>query len=246
MNTGTEGATRNAADRLGFWIAVLTAVLTAAAFAVAVTTPPRSGPFCATGCIAYPYTNVAAFVPRDYRWMYIGVLLTPLFAALMACIHSGVRDSKRAFSQIALSFALISAAIITTDYFIQLEVMQPSLLKGETEGLTLFSQYNPHGVFIALEDLGYLMMSVSFLFAGTVFSNSKGLERALHWLFLIASLTAFAAYLGMSMHYGINLEYRFEVTAITINWTTLVVAGTLLSFWFRRGAQNGWAGGIRQ
>jgi hypothetical protein len=33
--------------------------------------------------------------------------------------------------------------------------MQPSLLKGETEGLTLFLQYNPDGIFIALEDLGY-------------------------------------------------------------------------------------------
>jgi hypothetical protein len=26
--------------------------------------------------------------------------------------------------------------------------------------MSLFSQYNPHGVFIALEDLGYLMMSL--------------------------------------------------------------------------------------
>jgi hypothetical protein len=236
-NPGAEGTTRNTADRLGFWIAVLTAMLTVAAFAAGLATPPRSGPFCATACVAYPYASVAAFVPRDYRWMYLAILLTPLFAVLMSCIHSDIRESKRVFSQIALSFALISAAVITTDYFIQLEVMQPSLLKGETEGLTLFLQYNPQGIFIALEDLGYLILSASFLFASAVFSNGRGLERALQWLFLIASLSAFAAYLGMSMRYGPNLEYRFEVVVITITWTTLIVAGALLSFWFQRGVQ---------
>ena len=237
-NPGAEVTSRNAPDRLGFWIAVLTTVLTAAAFAIGLATPPRSGPFCVTTCIAYPYTSVAAFVPRDYRWMYIAILLTPLFGVLLACIHSGIRDNKRVFSRIALSFALISAAVITTDYFIQLEVMQPSLLKGETEGLTLFLQYNPHGIFIALEDLGYLMLSASFLFSSAVFSDGRGLERALQWLFLIASLSAFAAYLGMSISYGTNLEYRFEVVVITITWTTLIVAGALLSFWFQRGVQN--------
>ena len=237
-NPEGEVTTRNAADRLGFWIAVLTTVLTATAFAVGLATPPRSGPFCATACIVYPYTSVAAFVPGDYRWMYIAILLTPLYVVLMACIHSKIRGSKRVSSQIALSFALISAAVITTDYFIQLEVMQPSLLKGETEGLTLFLQYNPHGIFIALEDLGYLILSASFLFSSAVFSNGRGLERALQWLFLTASLSAFAAYLGMSTHYGTNLEYRFEVVVITITWTTLIVAGALLSFWFQRGVQN--------
>lgn len=34
-------------------------------------------------------------------------------------------------------------------------------MHGETEGITLLTQYNAHGIFIALEELGYLLMSLS-------------------------------------------------------------------------------------
>jgi len=38
-------ATRRAEARFSFWVAVLTAALAAAALGMAVTTPPRSGPY---------------------------------------------------------------------------------------------------------------------------------------------------------------------------------------------------------
>ncbi len=226
------------AYRLGFWSAALMAVCALISFAMAVTTLPISGPFCQTGCVAYPYANVVSFVPHDYLWMYPGILLTPLFVVLMACIHSYARDDKKVFSQIGLSFALISAIAITMDYFIQLTVIQPSLLKGETEGLALFSQYNPHGIFIALEDLGYLLMSAAFLFSAPVFARGKRLERSVYWLFMAGSLAAIAAFIVLSLIYGQDLEYRFEVTVITINWITLIVAGVLLSILFKRAERS--------
>jgi len=46
-----------------------------------------------------------------------------------------------------------------------LTVVQTCLPKGEVDGLSLWSQYNPHGLFIGLEDAGYLSMGVAFLFA---------------------------------------------------------------------------------
>ncbi len=226
-------------SRLGFWSGVLTAVFAAAAFATGITTPPRSGPFCLNSCITYPYTNVASFVPGDYLWMYPGFVLALTFVALIACIHQYVKEDKRIFSQIGLSFALISAAAILIDYFIQLAVMQPSLLKGETEGLALFSQYNPHGIFIALEDLGYLMMSVALLFVGVGFTERARLERVIRWLFIISSLAAIGALIGLSLIYGQDLEYRFEVVVLTINWTVLIIAGVLLSILFKRAGRHG-------
>jgi len=39
-------------------------------------------------------------------------------------------------------------------------------------------QYNPHGVFLALEELGYLLMSLSFLFMAPVFAGRSRLESA--------------------------------------------------------------------
>jgi hypothetical protein len=232
--TETAGGVRSAANRLGFWSSVLAAVFALAVFGAGITTPPRSGPFCASSCITYPYTNVASYVPSDYVWMYPGLLLVLSFVVLMACIHHDVRDDRKLFGQIGLSFALIAAALIATDYFIQLAVVQPSLLKGETEGLSLFSQYNPHGIFIALEDLGYVLMSVALLFASAMFVRHTRLERAIRWLFSLSALAAIGALIGLSLNYGNDLEYRFEVTVLTINWTTLIVSGALLAVWFRR------------
>ena len=133
------GYPQASASGLAFWSSVLTTLLAVAALAVGVTTPPRSGPYCASACVRYPYTDVAAFVPGDYLCMYPASLLVLAFVVLMACIHQYARDDKKLFSQIGLLFAVISTTAIATDYFIQLAVMQPSLLKGETEGLSLFS-----------------------------------------------------------------------------------------------------------
>lgn len=222
--------------RFGFWAAVLTTVVTAISFTIAIQTLPVSGPFCQAGCVAYPYRDVAYLVPHDYIWMYPATLLAPIFVVLIACIHHYAAESKKLNSQIALIFAAISAALLATDYYIQIATIQPSLVKAEMEGLALFSQYNPHGVFIALEELGYLMMSLAFLFTGVLFTGTAKLERTIRWLLIGGALAAFTAHIVLSLIYGKDLEYRFEVAVISVNWTVLIVAGVLLSVLFRRTA----------
>jgi len=231
--TGNSGMI--SANRLGFWSAVLTAVIAAAHFAVGILTPARSGPFAPpANAIHYPYTNVSSFIPMDYMWLYPGFLLAPAFVVLMVCIHYYAADDKKIFSQIGLSFALIYAAVITTDYFIQWTVVVPSILSGETEGFSLFTQYNPHGIFIALEGLGYLMMSVSLLFTAPTFAGGR-LERAIRWLFVASFVLAIGSYVGLSvLRYDI---VAFEVTILTINWAVLIVSGALLSLLFKRAGQ---------
>jgi hypothetical protein len=225
---------RRTAARLGSWIALLTAAATIVSFAVAIFTPPRSGPFCTGACVGYPYSATAAFFPRDYLWMFPSLLMTPLFVTLCACVDLWVDDGKRIFSRIALAFAAIAAALITLDYFIQIQVVQPSLLKRETEGLALFSQYNPHGLFIAMEDLGYLMMSASLFFLGAALSRSTRLEISLRILLRGGALLAFATFIGMSLYFGNDLETRFELAIITISWTALTIASLMLGILFRR------------
>lgn len=161
-------------------------------------------------------------------------LFALIFVVLVACIHASASDEKKVFGQIALSFALISAMVLAIDYFIQLAVLKPALLKGETEELSLFSQYNPHGIFIAFEDLGYLMMSVAFLFSAMVFDGRTRIERAIRWLFIISFVLVAGSLVILSLLYGKDLGYRFEVAAILINWTVLIVSGVLLSVFFKR------------
>jgi hypothetical protein len=230
--------------RLGFWVAILTAVTAAAALGIAITTAPaRSGPFCLVdlvgSCVTYPYTDVAAFVPTEYIWMYPALLMALLFAVLVICIHFHAAADKKIFSQIALSFAVIAATAHTINYFIQLAVVQPSLLKGELEGLSLFSQYNPHGIFIALEDVGYLMMGIAFLFVAAVFSRQEWLERVIRFLLITSAILAIGSLILLTLFYGSELEYRYEVAAILVDWITLILAGALLSVFFKRAERSG-------
>ena len=211
-----EDVAQKSAIGLGFWAALLLAILAAIAFALGITTPPRSGPYCTGDCIAYPFTDAARFVPRDYRWVIPAILLIPVFVIVSACIHSLVPATKRHLSLIGLCFASIAAGIIGIDYFIQFQVLEPSLLHGETVGLVLFSQYNPRGFFIALEDLGYLTLCVAFGFAGASFPRTR------------------RSFIGMTWRFGLDIEYRFEVAIITITWMTLLVVGVMLSFFFRK------------
>jgi hypothetical protein len=223
-------ATGAKATRLGFWAAASTVIMTAVFAGVGVTTPARSGPFCLSECVAYPYVDVARFIPGDYLWLVPGILLVPIFVVLMASIHAYAAEPQRTYGRIGLSFALVYGAVIALDYFVQFAVVVPSLQAGETDGLTLFTQYNPHGLFIALESLGYFAMSVAFLFAAAVFSGGR-VERAIRWLFVISFVLAVAAFvwLGILGHDFV----AFEVIVLTINWTVLIASGVLLSVVFR-------------
>jgi hypothetical protein len=220
--------------RAGFWAAVLTALLAAVSFGVAVTTPPRTGPFAAAGsALAYPYAAAARFVPRDFVWMYPALLMMLAFLVLAACVRDRAAGDRKLFGTIGLCLATVSFTVIALDYFIQLRTVQPALRRGELEGLAIISQYNPHGVFIALEELGFLVMGLSFACLALALGASR-LERVTRWVYLVSSALIVAAFVGMSWYFGLGIEYRFEVTAIFVGWLTLMISGSLLAVVFRR------------
>ena len=221
-------------SKLGYYIAILTSVLTAVTFGIAVCTPPISGPFCPDACIEYPYLDIVSRFPRDYFWMYPAILLTIIYVVFMACIHQYAPAGKRIFGQIGLSFAIISATILISDYFLQVSVIQPSLVNGETDGIALLTQYNAHGIFIALEDIGYLLMSVSLFCVVPVFSTTNRLEKSIRWILVTGFTLTVGSLIIISIMYGIHREYIFEVVVITVNWTVLIIAGILLSRVFKR------------
>ena len=221
------------ATRLGFWAAVLTVLVTGVFAGAGVTTPARSGPFCVSDCVAYPYIDVAQFIPRDYLWLVPGILLVPIFVVLTACIHAYASEPTKIYSRIALSFALVYAVVILTDYFVQFAVVVPGLQAGETDGLPLLTQYNPHGLFIALESLGYFAMSTALLFAAPVFGGGR-VERVIRGLFVLSFALAVGGFIWLAL-VGHDLV-TFEVMVLTINWSVLIASGLLLSALFRRRA----------
>jgi hypothetical protein len=220
-------------------------VLTAVSFGLAITAIPQVGPFCPGDCIEYPYTDPAlvAKVPHDYLWMYPAILLMLTFVVLVASIHRAAPERAQDYSTVALAFAVMSAGIFAADFYVQIAALQPSLLRGEWEGVALLTQNNPHGVFIALEELGYILMSLAFLFAAPVFAGRRWFERALRWLFVLAALLTLGGWGVYYAVYGYGMEYRFEVFAISVNWLTLLVGGVLASLWFRARGRGEGVGG---
>ena len=228
-------ADQASARQLGKWVAPATAVVGVASLAIGVTTPPRSGPFCSDDCMAFPYPDAATFVPRDYLWMYPGVLLTLLFVVLAMCLVPWVAPRHRLSAAIAACFSAIGAALITVDYGIQLSFVQPALLAGETQGLSALTQYDPHGMFIALENIGYALLGVAFGFLGIALaSGTSRLERVVCWIFALGGALIIAGLLLLAAIFRADLDYRFEVMALSIVWLVLISSGVLLSVAFAR------------
>lgn len=221
---------RDGVGRFGFVVSVLVVVLTAVTFVLALTALPNKVP--------YPFTapEIAAQWPRDYLWMYPAMVLMLLFVALVAAIHSWAPPARRVFSLVGLCVAVIAAAVLISDYYLQATVMQVSLEKGQLEGWALLTQYNPNGVFIALEELGYLLMSFVFLCLAPVFVGSAGIERALRRLLVASFAVTIGALVAVSVVKGSDRGDTFEIAVVSIVWLTLIVAGAMTAVVFRRGA----------
>jgi hypothetical protein len=220
--------------KVGFYSAILTALLTIFSFVIAYMTPPLSGPFCTGGCFTYPYSDIASRFPRDYYWMYPAMVLNIVYYILMVAIHYFAPAEKKIFSQIGMSFAFLSMATFVIDYFLQISVIQPSLVLGETDGIALLSQFNAHGVFIVLEEIAFIMMSLSMLFMAPVFVGQTKSEKAIRWIFTGDFVLTAVSFALFTVFYGLFREYRFEVAAFSINWLALVLSGIFLSVVFRR------------
>jgi len=105
--------------------------------------------------------------------------------------------------------------------------------------------YNPHGVFIALENVGYAMLGGAFLFlGGALAGGSSRLERAVRWVLTVGGALILAALVLSAAIYRAELDYRFEVMSLCITWLVLIVAGTLLTVVFGGPSRSG--AGVRR
>jgi hypothetical protein len=220
--------------RVGYYSSLFLVAFTLVTFGFAMMAVPSTGPYCPGDCMEYPYLDCLKYYPRDYYWMYLAVFQTVAYLVFMVSIHFIAPVEKKMNSFIGVCFSLFASIVLGADYFIQFSVVPISLMKGETEGIALISQYNGHGVFIALEELGYLMMSLSFLFMTSVFSKALRLERTIHWIFMLPFPLIILSFIFCTLKYGVDRNYRFEVAAITINWLALIIVGILVGMFFYR------------
>jgi hypothetical protein len=166
--------------------------------------------------------------------MYAAMLLMLSFVALAASIHQYARPERKIYGVLGLCAAVASATVLLINYFVQVTVMHPSLEKNQLDGWSMLTQYNPNGVFIALEELGYLLMSLALLCAAPALEGDRRTEKFLRRLFALSFSGNVAALIAVTVVRGIDRGDLFEVIVICIVWTTLVVAVPVLAVVFRR------------
>lgn len=172
---------QQAAIRLGFWSAILASAFTIFFILIAVGTIMVSPPIAWSGIKSYTENfnslEMANYIPA--------FLLAPSVVVLTACIHSVTPDKKKVFSMIGLAFAIVYAAIIPTNYYLQLFVVRLNIKASSLDGLALLAQPNLHSVFFALETLGYAFLSLATLFVSQVFTQGK-LEIWIRRMFIVS------------------------------------------------------------
>ncbi len=221
-------------NRIGFYSSVLLAVITVITFGFAMIAVPISGANAPNGGVNYPYLDTFQQYPKDFLWMYFAIFLLLIYLVVMISIHMREKNERRIMSTVGLCFAVMAALLLIVTYYIQLNVVPVSLQHNETEGLALIIQYNPHGIFIALEEIGYIMMTLSFVFIAFSFHQKTRLETAIRWIFMIPFPVSMISLILYSIQYGLNRQDRFEVVILSFAWLTLIINGILLSKYFHK------------
>jgi hypothetical protein len=85
--------------------------------------------------------------------------------------------------------------------------MQPALLTGQLEGVSPLSQYNHHGVFIGLENVGYALLAGAFGFLGEHGDQWSTLLRATAWVLRVGAVLTLLDLVVSAVVYRSDLDY---------------------------------------
>lgn len=152
--------------------------------------------------------------------MLPSLLLGITFPVMMVCAHYYVPRQRKLFSHLGVLFATAYSVLICMNYFIQLTLVVPHIIKGETASIQ-FLLFKPFDSFLySVDILGYSFMSLSTLFAAFAFSN-KGREKAVR-AFMIAN-GLLIPFLALQNYYHF-LIWGGSLWAITFPGTTLTLA----------------------
>jgi hypothetical protein len=182
MNAIPKATTlQKTAIKLGFWSAIFASVFAILFVLIAIATslmfPMKAWNGIQTYVGNFNFLDMASFIPAFF--------LAPTMVILIACINAIAPESKKIFSQIGLAFTVVYAAIIPTNYYLQLFVVRLNLQSDTLEGLSILAQPNLHSIFFALETLGYGFLSLATLFVSLVFTHGK-LEIWMRSLFIVS------------------------------------------------------------
>lgn len=222
--------------RFGAFASYALSILIFITLCLAMIAVPISGAHAPGGGISYPYLETIGQFPRDYLWQYSALIMAVLYTIHAAVIAASVRPEKKIYANIGLVFTSMVSLILLVNYYVQVSVVPVSLMSGETAGIPLLTQYNPHGVFIAMEELAFSLMLIPFLALVKVFDCRTRTCAAIRILFGAAVIISAAAFIYLSIRFGLDRKDRYEVVVISVTLLTLIVNSLLIGRVFRAAA----------
>ncbi|MFH5834248.1 hypothetical protein [Halalkalibaculum sp. DA384] len=159
--------------------------------------------------------------PMGLVWLLTpSLLLGVSFVILMVSIHYCASENDKIWSHLGLTFATAYAVLIGIVYFVQLTLVVPRLMSGDTQDIQLLI-FTPFDSFLyAVDILGYSFMSLATLFASRVFTG-EGLGKKVRW-FLTAN-GVLIPFLVFQMYYH-PLIFIASLWAITFPGSTISLA----------------------
>jgi len=180
---------------------------------------PRRGEAEAGGVEAY----ARAFHPLQLVTYGFGFLIVFGSLGLVAALHRLAPEALRFRTALALALAASFAAVIGTNYMLQLAVLRPNVAAGRLEGMALLAFNNPDSITMALEMLGYGFLGLATWAVAPVF-RADGLER---WTRALCVANGVVSAAGTALHAAVGVRGLFGLSLYAA-WNVLFAVLALL------------------
>lgn len=156
------------------------------------------------------------------------LILAQLVLGLTVCIDRCLRPERRIYSSIAVVFAACFTVTVSINRFVQVGVVRPAQLSGDTDQLRRFLPYDSGSAMFAMEILGWgVFLSLALLGLAAAFRGSR-LDTALRWACITYAALGLAGAAGYAMR---NAWFYLGFAS----WAVVLYVWTaLLTSWFWR------------
>jgi hypothetical protein len=177
--------------------------------------------------VLFPVNEAASIEEyiRNYNVSSV-IPVIPSFLLVIA-LYFYANEDKRIFALIGIIFGTGYMINCSINYFIQLSAVNKSILSGNTAFIEPLLMYNPLSLAYSLDNLGYLFLSISFLFFSPIFSKG-GLPSWIKTLFIITGISGILGCLGYLLNNSL-LESLVFITAFPY-----ILSIALLIFEFKK------------
>jgi len=205
--------------KLGYWSAILSAILTVG-WGIGLVMTMAVFPIPA-------WTNLADFVAAVRPASLVAVTLTqvaafllgPLSLILLCSLYDYAPNDKKVLTRVGLGCIITTMALGSQMYFVHFNVMRLLITRRPLTGLEQFVEWNPNSVLAASGLLAWtLFWGLALLFVAPIFSGGR-LERRLRYTSLICGSCGILGAVG----------FLFEIVVfVLVYFLAALVAGTTL------------------